>query len=212
RARAVARLESRQLRMRQLPALHAHAAELGAAVQGRDVLARIEQSVGIERALHALEALDLRGGELYAHLVDLLHAHAVLASDGAADLDAFLEHLAREALGAVELVGVVRVVENQRVQVAVAGVEHVRAAQAVFLLHPRDEFQDLAELLSRDRAVHAVVVGRDAADRGERRLAPRPETLPLGLRARDAYRGRAGALEQRAHARDALLDLLASAV
>src|SRR5882724_1820161 len=97
-----ARLEARQPGMRELSAFHAHAAELGAAVQRRDVLAGMEQALGIEGALDALEALDLGRAELHAHLVDLLHAHAVLAGDGAPDLDAFLEHFAREALGAVE--------------------------------------------------------------------------------------------------------------
>src|SRR6266516_5345261 len=103
-SRKGARLESRQLRMRQLSAAHSHAAELGAAVQGRDVLAGIEEALGVEGALHAVEALDLAFRELHAHLIDLLHAHAVLAGDGAADLDALLQHFAREALGALELV------------------------------------------------------------------------------------------------------------
>ena len=43
-----------------------------------------------------------------------------------------------------------------------------------------------AELLARDRAVHAVVVGRDAADRRERRLAARPELQALLLALADA--------------------------
>ena len=34
-------------------------------------------------------------------------------------------------------------------------------------------------LRARDGAVHAVIVGRDAADRRERRLAPGPEQQPL---------------------------------
>jgi len=66
-------------------------------------------------------------------------------------------------------------------QVAVAGVENVRAAQAVFLLHRADELEHLAQALARDRAVHAVIVGRDAPDGWKRALAPRPEAQPLGL-------------------------------
>src|SRR6266852_1314985 len=94
-----------------------------------------------------------RGAELRAHLVDLLDADAVLAGDRAADRDALLEHLARELLGARELVGTVGVEQDQRMQVAVARMEHVRAAQAVFALHFRNEVEDLAEALARDRAV-----------------------------------------------------------
>src|SRR5260370_822175 len=124
---------------------YANAGELGAGVQGRDVLPGIEQARGIEGGLHALEALDLRSRELHAHLVDLLDAHAVLAGDGAADLDAFFQHFARKALGAVELVGIVRVEKNQRGQIAVAGREHVGAAQVVFLLPRGGEFRVLAQ-------------------------------------------------------------------
>ena len=69
---------------------------------------------------------------------------AVLAGDGAADLDAQLEDLAAERLGALQLVRVVGVEQDQRMQVAVAGVEHVGAAQAVLLLHLGDARQHLA--------------------------------------------------------------------
>ena len=136
----------------------------------------------------------------------------MLAGDGAAHLDALLQHLARELLGAVQLVGVVGVEQDERMQVAVAGVEHVRAAQAVFALHGGDEGQHLAQALARNGAVHAVVVGRDAADRGKRRLAAGPETQALGFVARHRHARGAGALEHRLHARDLVVDFLGRAV
>ena len=60
------------------------------------------------------------------------------------------------------------------------------------------------QLRARDGAVHAVVVGRDAADRGERRLAAGPEQQPLLLgcatpgrsTARQSLRDRLDALDQ----------------
>ena len=86
--------------MRKLARVDAHLAELGAPVQRRDVLRRVEQPGGIEGALHPAERLQLRGRELHAHLVDLLDADAVLAGDGAADLDALPQHLGGELLAA----------------------------------------------------------------------------------------------------------------
>ena len=70
-------------------------------------------------------------------------------------------------------------------QVAVAGVEDVRAAQAVLLLHRRRSPQHLAEALARDRAVHAVVVGRDAARPRGMRSCGRTRSAAARPRSRD---------------------------
>ena len=78
-------------------------------------------------------------------------------------------------------------------QVAVAGVEDVRAAQAVLRSIAAMRFSTAGEPRARDRAVHAVVVGRDAAHRRERGLAPGPEARRARRRSRDTrMRGGAG--------------------
>ena len=84
-------------------------------------------------------------------------------------------------------------------QVAVAGVEDVGAAQAEFARQLVDAQQHVRQRPARDRAVHAQVVGGDAADRGERRLASRPEQQPLALVLRHADLGRS---RRREHAPD----------
>src|SRR4030066_1914339 len=106
--------ESFDFREHEFAAVHVHAAELGAAVQGRYRLAGIEQAVRIECRLDGMELREFGRIELHAHLVDLLHAHAVLAGDGAADLDAQFENLAAEFLGALQLTRFVGIVKNQR--------------------------------------------------------------------------------------------------
>jgi hypothetical protein len=136
----------------------------------------------------------------------------MLAGDRAADRDALLQHLGSEELGAVQLVGAVRVEKNERVQVAVAGMEYVRAAQAVLLLHLADESEHFAQALARNGPVHAVVVGRDAPDRRERRFAPRPETQAFRFITRHAHARRPGTLEHGVHARDLVVDLFRRAV
>ena len=60
----------------------------------------------------------------------LLDADAVLAGHRAADLDAELEDAVAELDRLLRLAGLVRVEEDQRMQVAVAGVEHVGARAA----------------------------------------------------------------------------------
>ena len=107
--------------------MYVQAAEFGAAVQRGHALAGVEQVVRVEGGLDGVELGEFSRLKLHAHLVDLLHAHAVLAGDGAADLDAQFQNLAAEFLGAFQFAGFVGVVEDQRVKIAVASVENIRA-------------------------------------------------------------------------------------
>ena len=75
----------------------------------------------------------------------------------------------------------------QRMQVAVAGVEHVHRDQLVRVGDLVDAPQHLDELRARHDRVVQVVVGRDARDRAERRLAALPEQRALGVVGRDAH-------------------------
>ena len=173
----------------------------------RKHLAGIEQALGVEGAFQPLLLVEIDLGEHHRHQVALLDADAVLAGQHAADLDAELEDLGAELLGAVEFAGLVGVVEDERMQIAVAGMEHVGDAQAVFLRQLRDAREHQRQLGARDGAVHAVVVRRDAADRRERRLAPGPEQQPLLFRGRDLARHRAAVARDRLDALDQMIDL-----
>src|SRR5205823_6257573 len=94
---------------------------------------------------------------------ELLHAHTVLAGDRPADVDAELEHFGAEGLRLLGIAGTVRVVENQRMQIAVARMENVHARQTELGGELADALQNWSERPSRDRAVHAVVGGRDTS-------------------------------------------------
>src|SRR5207247_1117143 len=72
------------------------------------------------------------------------------------------------------------VVEDERVEVSVAGVEDVADPEAVLALELGDPAQHLRELRPRDDAVLDVVAARDAAHRGERSLAALPAQPPPG--------------------------------
>src|SRR5260370_40167054 len=117
--------------MRPAPAVHVHAAPFGAALERGDRLPRIEHARGIERPLHVVEGAELGRAELHAHLAQLLDADAVLARDGAADLDAQLEDAPAHFLAPLQLPGLVGVVEDAWMDVAVARVEDVAAGEAV---------------------------------------------------------------------------------
>ena len=79
------------------------------------------------------------------HVALLVDADAVLAGDRAAGLDARDDDLAGQLLGALGLALGVAVVADERVQVAVAGVEDVGHAQAVLARELVDAVEHLAE-------------------------------------------------------------------
>src|SRR5690349_20982770 len=161
----------RQVWMRKLPLMHMHSAELGAARERRDAFTGIQQRLGVERALDREKALEHRGLELRAHAADLLDANAVLARDRPADVDAQLQDSIAELDGALLVAGLVRVEQDQRMQVAITSVEHVRARQPELDRPVLDLTQHARQRGARNRAVDAVIIGRDAADRGKRSLA-----------------------------------------
>ncbi len=158
-----------------LAGVDVHAAELGAAVQRGKYLARVEPMLGIEGAFQALllGKVDLR--EHGAHEVALLHADAVLARQHAADLHAEPQDVGAQRLRPLRVAGDGGIVEDERVQVAVARVEHVGDAQAMLGGEFVHAGQHARQLGARDRPVHAEVVGADRADRREGVLAPLPE-------------------------------------
>ena len=113
----------------------------------------------------------------------------MFAGQHAADFDAQAQDVVAEFLGAVEFARHVGIVEDQRVQVAIARMEHVGDAEAVLgrkLFHPP---QHVRQLAARDGAVHAIVIGRDAPDGGKGRLSSRPEGHALAFILRDAIGG-----------------------
>ena len=99
----------------------------------------------------------------------------MLARERAALVDARGEDRVGEGLRALVVALDRGVVEDERMEVAVAGVEDVADPQPVLLGELVDPPQDGRELRPRHDAVLDVVVGRHAPHRGERALAPEPE-------------------------------------
>src|SRR5688500_7357768 len=93
--------ETGEVGKRLLAGVHVHAPEFGAAMQARHRLARVQQTVLVEGALHRVENLELRSAELHAHVIDFLDADTVLAGDRSPDCYGELEDLGTESLGAL---------------------------------------------------------------------------------------------------------------
>ena len=97
-------------------------------------------------------------------------------------------------------------------QISVAGVKHVGDPQPVFLRQLARAPEHERKLGARYGAVHAIIVGRDAADRRKRRLAPGPEQQPLLLGARCPAGHGAAIPGDRLDAPDQMIDLRLRAV
>src|SRR3981081_1014888 len=99
------------------------AAKLSAAVQGRKYLPRIEQALRVERAFQPLLLVEIDLAEHLRHQVALLDTDAMFAGQHAAELDADPQDIGAEGLRPLDLAGLVGIVEDQRMQIAVAGMK-----------------------------------------------------------------------------------------
>src|SRR5438874_1091292 len=193
RVSAIAGSESRNVGKRDPTRVDVHAPELGASVQRRKYLARVEQTLVVERAFEPLLLLEVGLGEHCRHQVALLHADAMLAGEHPAHLDAKPQDVGAELFRTLEFARLVCVIEDERMEIAVAGMKDIGHGKAVAFRQFAHALEHLRQPRPRDGPVHAVVIRRDAADRWERRLAsgPEQETLLLGGRGAAAH-GAAG--------------------
>src|SRR6516165_3444720 len=173
--------KARQIGKGQSAGVDVKAAELGATMQLWKYLARVEQAVRVERAFQSLLVRQVAFVEHRSHQVALLDADPMLAGQDAADLNAELEDVDAKGLRALDLAGLVGVVKHERVKIAVAGVKDVGHREPVPLRERAYSGQDLGQARTRDGAVHAIVIGRDATDRREGGFASGPEGEPLSL-------------------------------
>src|SRR5438552_15698492 len=167
-------LKAWKIRMAKIAVMNVHATELGAASERGYGLAGIEQALLVERSLDAAKAFELRRRELRAHATQFFHANAMLARDRAADFNAQRQNLIAECDRTFLVAGLVGVEQDQRMQIAVTGVEHVRAGKAVFRRPRGDLPQHVRKRSARNGAVDAIVVRCNTADRRKRGLAARP--------------------------------------
>src|SRR5262249_42299683 len=150
--------EPRQLGMAERAAMDMDAPQFGAAVELREDLAGIEEAVGVEGAFQALLLRQIDLIEHRAHEITLLDAHSVLAGPPPADLDAELQNVGAERLGALELARRIGVIEDERVEIAVPSMKDIGDAEPIVLGEAAHAGQHLRQSGARNRAVHAVIV------------------------------------------------------
>src|SRR5215218_3006643 len=113
-------------------AMDVHPAEFGAAMQGGKHLAGVEQSLCVERAFQSLLLIKVDLAEHLGHQVPLLDTDAVFPREYAPKLDTDPQNIGAERLGSLHFPCLVRIVKDQRMQVAVARMKDVGYPQIVF--------------------------------------------------------------------------------
>ena len=152
-------LEPRNVRERQLTAMHMHAAEFGATAQLREHLTRVEKMVRIKRAFdpHLLVKIGLV--EHRAHEVAFFDPDAMFTRQNTADLNAEPQNIGAKLFRCGELSRDIGVVEYERMQIAVTSVEDVGDAKAVLCRERTHTGQYARQLLARNSAIHTQVIG-----------------------------------------------------
>ena len=104
----------------------------------RNHFAGIAKTLRVQGRLDAAHRFDIGFPEDQRHLHQLLRADPVLPADGPAEIGANLEDLAPRLVHPRQLVVVAIIEEDQRVEVAVPGMEDVPDGELVFLGDPFD--------------------------------------------------------------------------
>src|SRR5437867_472997 len=106
-------------------------ADFAAAFAEREDFAGVERTIRIKGVVDTEHEIEVSVREKKGHELGFFHADAVLAGERAADFDAITNNLGRGLHCASKLTFVARIVENDRVKIAVAGVEDVANVEAV---------------------------------------------------------------------------------
>src|ERR1043166_5693047 len=153
--------------------------EIRAALGAWEKLVRIAAAFRVEDTPQGTHRIEVVLRELLFHEINFLGADAVLACHAPAELDALQQNIVPGLQRAAHLVGVSFIVKDERVDIAVAGVENVWDAQAVFLAAGADELHDLRQAGARNHAVLCEKIRAEPANGAEGPLPGLPEVGPF---------------------------------
>ena len=161
-------------------------ARLAATFAKRENLAGIQRTLWIERVVDAAHEVEVGVGEEKWHQFAFFHANTVFAGEAAANFDAVANDCGGGLHGALELLVVAEIVENDGMEIAVTGVKDVADLESELIADFLNAAQRLWKLGAGNYAVEHVDAGGDATERAERILATLPEQVALFVVARDA--------------------------
>ncbi len=145
----------------------------------RQHFAPVGQFQGINLAADFIHHRQIGLVEHVAHVLQLFHAHAMFAGNRTAQVDAHVQDLAGQRFGPFQRTGLAAVVENQRVQVAIPGVEDIGDAQVILFAQRFNFGERVPQPAARHHPILDNVVRAQPPDRGKGTLAPLPDPGPV---------------------------------
>src|SRR5258705_502457 len=139
------------------------AGNLAAHPRSREDLPGVASAGRVEGEAEQLHGVQIVGAEHARQVAGLVHPDAVLAGDRAAVGDALVEDGAGQHLGRGRLLRACVVEEHERVQVAVAGVEHIRDSDAGLYGQLADPIEHLGQRGARPAAPPSPVFSNAAS-------------------------------------------------
>jgi len=134
-------------------------------------------------AAHEIE-IGIRESE--RHELGLFHADTVFSGERAADFETVADNFGGGLHGAFELRGVARIVEDDGVEIAVAGVKDVADLKTELRPDLPDAAKSLREFRTGNDAVENVIAGSETAEGAEGIFAAFPEKFAFGIVVGDA--------------------------
>src|SRR5262245_13997370 len=145
-------------------------------------IAEMPRVDGVPDSFHHVERVVT---EHLRHELTLVHTDAVLTGDRPSCLDAVGQYFSGRLRRALGLSGYVAVVTNQRMQIAVTGVEDIGDSKAAASLELTNPGEHLGKLRTWDHPILHVIVRRHPSHRGKRSFAASPDPCTLRVVCRD---------------------------
>ena len=111
--------------------------------RGREQFVRIAQLARVKGNPHELHGCQIVCTEHLWHMADLVGPYAVLTGQRSADIETIGQDLGGHLLGELSLPCNCVVITDQRMQIAVASMEHIADCEAGILLQFSDTAEDL---------------------------------------------------------------------
>ncbi len=161
-------------------------ARFAAAFAERENFSGIERAFWIECVVDAAHEFEIGVGKEKRHELAFFHTDAVFTGEAAADFNAVTDDFGGCFQRALELFVVAEIIENDGMEIAVAGVEYVADVEAELGTDFLDAAESLREFRTGNYAIEHVDAGGDATEGAERVLAAFPEKIALFVVASDA--------------------------
>ena len=107
----------------------------------------------------------------------------MLTGQNTAHFHTAAQDVSAKILGPFQFTGLIRIKQNQRMQIAITGMEHIGDTQPIFLAERRHSYHHVRQSPTWNGAIHAQIIRRNPSNSWKSRFTSGPEQVAflLGL-------------------------------